>query len=184
MLSLEQTSVSVVLQQRGRVVPCDDLLVHYWGFERPFVHTQIANALQTSDFSTDRLGLPPVGLLDHLRSRLLARTLRWDADSRYTLEAALAARSSRVSADGYAGAWTETPLLVLERARQLTGLVPRNGIGLAQHRSRNRSHFAFVKATRSPRSRLGSMGARCPRLSMHNALDARSWNCVIPRKLT
>jgi hypothetical protein len=130
--SLEQMSVSVVLQQRGSVVPCDDLLVHYWGFERPFVHSQIVRSLRTADFRTDRLGLPPVRILDRLRSRLVAQALRWDVDCRFAYQAWLAARTARARHDGYADAWVETTLLVLERARQVTGLVPRNVPALAR----------------------------------------------------
>jgi len=128
--SLEQVAFSVALAQSTRVLASDDVVEHYWGHRRPFVHVQIARALAGAHVPVASLGFPPVALRDKLQSHGVAAALRWPADARFAYRAALAAQRSHASHDGYAAAWAETAIVALERGREVTGLVPARVPGL------------------------------------------------------
>jgi hypothetical protein len=130
--NLEQVAWSVALAAAGDVAPADDLVVHYWGHRRPFVHVQIARALAGTALSLAALGFPRVALRDRLRSRAVAALRGWGNDARFSYHAALAARRSERARDGYAAAWAETSLVALERGRAVGALEPRAVPGLAR----------------------------------------------------
>jgi hypothetical protein len=130
--NLEQVAWSVALAAAGKVVPADDLVVHYWGHRRPFVHVQIARALAGAALSPGALGFPRVALRDRLHSRAVSALHGWGDDARFSFHAALAARRSERAGDGYAAAWAETSLVALERGRAIGTLEPKGVPGLAR----------------------------------------------------
>ena len=76
----EQFAFSHILLRGGEVVTCSNLLRHYWGFERRFIHTRIArlmpertkgafqNAL--AEFDTSVAGYPDLQLILRVLSKL------------------------------------------------------------------------------------------------------------------
>lgn len=116
--SIEQAAFSRELERRTRVLPADDLLVHYWGVARPFVHAQLPAALARGDFRGARLGMPAPALAHKLASRAAALALGWNADARFGYLAWLEGRAAQRRADPAAEAWLETAVGALERSRR------------------------------------------------------------------
>jgi hypothetical protein len=123
--SIEQAAFSRELQRRTRVTVADDLVVHYWGFERPFVHAQLPAALARGDFRTDKLGMPAPALAHKLASRAAASALGWGEDARFGYLAWLEARAAQRHGQPSAPAWFETAVIAFERATKLSGGVAR-----------------------------------------------------------
>lgn len=76
----EQFAFSQILLRGGDVVTCSNLLRHYWGFERRFIHARIAQLMPErteaafqdalAKFETSVAGYPDLALIARVRSKL------------------------------------------------------------------------------------------------------------------
>jgi hypothetical protein len=133
--NIEQFAVGVTLNQFTHLVTCEDLLEHYYGPSRSFIHLQISRAFQTftaasleqqlANPKTIHVGYPTKALPDKLIARILGLVRRWQQDYRF---AYLAYRSAFFYAPqdaGYANVWATTALQTLQFAGNTRAL---NGV--------------------------------------------------------
>ncbi|NJR38819.1 MAG: hypothetical protein HC781_08195 [Leptolyngbyaceae cyanobacterium CSU_1_4] len=91
--NVEQFGVGVTLNQATQLVTSEDLIEHYYGFARRFVHLQTARLFP--DFSADTLekllasssplavGYPPKALSDRIITRVLTEIKRWSPEYKF-----------------------------------------------------------------------------------------------------
>lgn len=136
----EQYAVASALAQVTEIGTCPDLVRHYWGTDRTFVHVQAERLLpeplaesfarRLRENAPLVLGIPPKAVLDKVRARAVARVFGWNEEVRFAYLAALCARRSWARDPKMADAWAEVSVQALERAqndRQLekpTSLLP------------------------------------------------------------
>lgn len=133
--NIEQFAVGVTLHQFTQLSTCEDLLEHYYGPSRSFIHLQISRVFQTfTAASLERqlnhpepiqVGYPAKALPDKIIARILGLARRWQQDYRF---AYLAYRSAFFYAPqdaDYANVWATTALQTLQFAgntRTLNGV--------------------------------------------------------------
>lgn len=120
--NIEQFSLGAVLNQDTNLLFSNDIVEHYHGYKRDFIHVQISKLLE--DFkaapletliaasNTLELDFPRKSLRDKIVTRLLALIKHWDGNYRF---AYLAYRSALYYASkntGYANAWANVALLM------------------------------------------------------------------------
>jgi hypothetical protein len=91
--NVEQFAVGVTLNQATQLSTSEDLITHYYGFSRRFIHLQtsrlfpdfsaatLENLLQSS--SSPAVGYPPKSLPDRIITRILAAINRWSPEYRF-----------------------------------------------------------------------------------------------------
>lgn len=123
----EQFAVGTVLRQHTELETSEQVVRHYWGFERAFAHLKIARLLR--GFRPERvgelahaatetdLGLPERRFVDRLKSRLKATMHGWDADCRFGYLAFLSAFEWARRDREVANVWLETALEALSLSK-------------------------------------------------------------------
>jgi hypothetical protein len=116
--NIEQFSLGAVLGHHTKLSICPDLIRHYWGIERDFIHLQTARLLQ--DFSVAGIervlaelpkitvGLPNMRLRHKLAALVRSRAFRWDADYRFAYLSYLSGLASAARDSEYANVWVAT----------------------------------------------------------------------------
>jgi hypothetical protein len=130
--NVEQFAVGVTLNQFTQLSTSADLIEHYYGPSRNFIHLQIARAFpelsaialeqRLADPAPLEVGYPTKALPDQIMARMLGLIRRWQPDYRF---AYLAYRSAFFYASrdaGYANIWAATALQTLQSAGDLTSL--------------------------------------------------------------
>jgi hypothetical protein len=113
----EQFALGVVLSQATNLSICPHLVKHYWGYERRFIHTQLADYLQNYSINyldtfletlpNLEIGYPPKPWRAKLAARCLSLLHGWNQDYRF---AYLAYRSALYYAKTnvpYANIWAQ-----------------------------------------------------------------------------
>lgn len=126
--NVEQFAVGVTLNQATQLSTSEDLIVHYYGPSRRFVHLQISRLFP--DFSAVTLenllknsgslaiGYPPKALPDQIITRILAAVKRWHPEYRF---AYLCYRSAFFYASKdreYANIWAAIALQMIQSFRK------------------------------------------------------------------
>jgi hypothetical protein len=130
--NVEQFAVGVTLNQFTQLSTSADLMEHYYGPSRNFIHLQISRAfldLTTTDLEQRladpaplEVGYPTKALPDKIIARILGFIRRWQPDYRF---AYLAYRSAFFYANQdarYANIWADTALQTLQSARDTISL--------------------------------------------------------------
>lgn len=118
--NIEQFAIGAVLSQFTNLSETQDILQHYCGYSREFIHFQIAklfpnfsaltlNQALRSDLTIE-LELPPKPFLDKMLTRLLAFTKRWDDNYRFAYLAYRCAVFHGENNSSYANAWAKIAL--------------------------------------------------------------------------
>ena len=103
--SVEQLAIGLVLEKETELRTSDDVLRHYWGYGRGFIHLHLETMFPTRDAETfqrmveaetiaDPLNVPTFRTRDRVRARLAAATGMWPRGYRYAYLCYLAARST------------------------------------------------------------------------------------------
>ena len=126
--NVEQFAVGVTLNQATQLSTSEDLITHYYGASRGFIHLQISRLfpdftaatleklLKGSEFPV--MGYPPKALSDQVITRILATLRRWHPEYRF---AYLCYRSSFFYATQdpeYANIWAAIALQMLHSFRK------------------------------------------------------------------
>jgi hypothetical protein len=132
----EQLAIGTVLDRCTQLSTCEHAVRHYWGFERGFIHVQLARALE--GFRPEKLpelvdaaghaalGPPPRSLRSRIMSRLQASMHAWDDHCRFGYLAYLSALDYARTDSAYANVWLATALQALSRSkRELSADRPR-----------------------------------------------------------
>ena len=125
--NIEQFAVTAVLGAKTRLSACNDLVVHYWGFARGFIHEQIAEFFPTAtpaEFAQrlagaqmPLLGEPKVRFFDRLSARARGTIHGWQDGYRYAYLAQRAAFSSGALDARIANIWARVALKALKMQR-------------------------------------------------------------------
>ncbi len=122
--NVEQFAFGVVLSQKTRLGTCDDVVRHYWGHVRNFVHVQAARhlPLRTAHEFHERdaqplpfLGEPPKARQDQLAARWRGVLHRWPDEYRFAYLCARTAWRERARDPAMANAWAAAALDELQR---------------------------------------------------------------------
>lgn len=129
--NVEQFAFGVVLSQRTRLHTCDDVVRHYWGHTRAFIHVQAARYLplrtaaefreREAQGSLPFLGEPTKAWQDQLAARVRGAVGAWSADYRFAYLAALSALRCAPVDSNIASAWAS---VALDDLRRLLNVVP------------------------------------------------------------
>lgn len=119
--NIEQFAFTAVLEKAFELSICPDIVYHYWGYERRFIHTQIREmfpSFESEIFDRNVDDLPPVGypdnsMLNQVLSRLKALQRRQGGDYRFAYLSYRNALSS--SHKAFANDWAHTTLDLLVR---------------------------------------------------------------------
>jgi hypothetical protein len=122
--NLEQFAFSVVLDKRTSLTDCPGLIRHYYGYEREFIHAQIAELFP--EFSAEIFNrhlrvLPGIGgypkkrKLDQLKARLKAIVRREGSEYRFAYLACLSALSNAESSPPNANIWARIAVFMLRQ---------------------------------------------------------------------
>ena len=121
--SAEQFAFTTVLERHGRLSTCSDLVRHYWGFERGFVHAAIERLFPT--FSRDSFEAnveafepfdsPPKRLRDRLLARWTRHRRKEDGAYQYANLAVRSAFAARRNDPRHADIWARLAVDVLGR---------------------------------------------------------------------
>ena len=126
--NVEQFAVGVTLNQATQLSTSEDLITHYYGASRGFIHLQISRLfpdftaatleklLKGSEFTV--MGYPPKALSDQVITRILATLRRWHPEYRF---AYLCYRSSFFYATQdpeYANIWAAIALQMLQSFKE------------------------------------------------------------------
>ncbi len=125
--NVEQFAFGVVLDQRTKLATCKDVVHHYWGHTRGFIHVQADRHVNPRDAATfcalesqplPLLGEPPKAWQDKLASRVRGTLGGWSKDYRFAYLAACSAHRQAPHDRAIANAWAA---VALEDLRRLTG---------------------------------------------------------------
>ncbi|MEM1415275.1 MAG: hypothetical protein AAGH15_10255 [Myxococcota bacterium] len=127
----EQLAIGLAFERATKVATGDDVLVHYWGGEREFIHLRVQELMGVRDgerFAAAAAastlpaitGYPPIPISYKLRGRALGTAFRWSEDYYYAYVAALMARAE--ARPGYAKAWNDVARHALKLAGDRDGL--------------------------------------------------------------
>jgi hypothetical protein len=124
--NVEQFAIGVTLNQFTQLVTCEDLLEHYYGPSRSFIHLQIARAFQTFTAASLEqqlnrsepltVGYPAKALSDKIIARILGWLRRWQQDYRFAYLAYRSAFFYATQDAKYANVWATTALQTLQFA--------------------------------------------------------------------
>ena len=140
----EQFAFSHILLRGGEVVTCSNLLRHYWGFERRFIHARIAqlmperteaafqNAL--AKFDTSVTGYPDLPLITRVRSKLRGQQRKQQGGLYSFAYLCYLGAFMEVRSD-FADAWASTALDVITVGGFAPELVKRDFVRLAPSRA-------------------------------------------------
>jgi hypothetical protein len=124
--NIEQFAIAAALKSKTRVHTCEDVVEHYWGYRRPFIHLQIQRFLDASR-SLERkewveqsafieTGLPTRPIFDRIITKLRALYSGWDGNYQFAYLAYRLARAYSEKDSQIASIWAATALASLERA--------------------------------------------------------------------
>jgi hypothetical protein len=129
--NIEQFAIGAALQTKTKVHTCEDILDHYWGYRRAFIHLQIRRFLDASrslqlrewiEKSTSvETGLPAGPLFDRIVTKLRAMYSHWDGDYKFAYLAYRLARAYSEKDSEIASIWAATALASLERSMAESG---------------------------------------------------------------
>lgn len=146
--NIEQLAVGAALQSKTRIRTCEDIVDHYWGYRRRFVHLRIQRYLAASRLwrrqdwiersATIDTAFPAQPAVDRIITKLRAIGSRWDGDYRFAYLTYRLAHSYAEKDAGIASIWAASSLDALRRSLQADAGNP--GM-LAAKRNRSRSDF-------------------------------------------
>jgi hypothetical protein len=118
--NVEQFALGVVLNQYTQLSTSADLVWHYWGMNRGFIHVQTARLLQNftpaklesvlAELATLPLGAPPKSFQDKAVGRFLGFTKGWDDDYRFAYLSYRCALAYAIQDRDYANVWAKVAL--------------------------------------------------------------------------
>jgi len=121
--NVEQFAVGVTLNQATQLSTSEDLIIHYYGASRRFIHLQISRLfpdftaatleklLNSSEFPA--IGYPPKALSDQIITRILAAIRRWHPDYRFAYLSYRSAFFYAAQDPEYANIWAAIALQML-----------------------------------------------------------------------
>jgi hypothetical protein len=125
LFNIEQFAFAAVLSKHTRVGFCPEIVYHYFGYERAFIHLQVGELFPT--FSSElfnsyvdevpRLGYPGKRRSDQLKAALIATLRHHSKDYRFAYLAYLCALSKSESDPPEASVWAHTALSMLRHSR-------------------------------------------------------------------
>lgn len=128
--NVEQFALGIVLNQHTNLSLSADIVKHYWGLERDFIHLQSSRLLANStsadlesllvNLESLELGCPSKSFKDRTVSRLLALIKRWDDDYRFAHLSYRCALSYAAKDAGYANAWAKVALSAMQSSIDAT----------------------------------------------------------------
>jgi hypothetical protein len=124
--NIEQFAIGAALQSKTKVHTCQDILDHYWGYRRAFIHLRIRRFLDASrslelkewieKSPSVETGLPARPLVDRIITKLRAKYSHWDGDYKFAYLAYRLARAYSEKDSEIASIWAATALASLERS--------------------------------------------------------------------
>lgn len=124
--NVEQFALGVALHQYTKLSTSADLVWHYWGMERGFIHVQTSRLLQNSSFAdlesllanlaTLQLGSPAKPFQDKAMSRWLGLIKGWSNDYRFAHLSYRCALAYASKDQAYANAWARVALSAVNTA--------------------------------------------------------------------
>lgn len=124
--NVEQFALGVTLNQYTKLTSSADLVWHYWGLDRDFIHAQTDRLLQKSSFAdlesllanlaALKLGSPAKPLWDKALSRFLGFSKGWSDDYRFAYLSYRCALSYAGKDKEYANAWAKLALSAVKTA--------------------------------------------------------------------
>jgi hypothetical protein len=124
--NIEQFAIGAALQTKTKVHMCNDVLEHYWGYRRSFIHLQVRRFLDASrslewkelaeQSAFVETGLPRGPVFDRIVTRVRATFSHWDGDYRFAYLAYRLARVYSEKDSQIASIWASTALASLERS--------------------------------------------------------------------
>ncbi|MCU0568875.1 MAG: hypothetical protein MUF49_20040 [Oculatellaceae cyanobacterium Prado106] len=125
LFNVEQFAIGVVLDQYTKLTSSDDVVFHYWGYHRSFIHIQAerlfadftANTLekQLNASIPNPLGYPRMPLRDRLIARLSGAISGWNGDYRFAYLAYRCAFFYAAQDAQYANTWAQVALEILQK---------------------------------------------------------------------
>ncbi|GAP95441.1 hypothetical protein [Leptolyngbya sp. NIES-2104] len=124
--NVEQLSIGLVLNQKTTLSTSDDIVAHYWGYSRYFIHVQSRKLF--TDFSAKtlekllklpfpaQLGYPEKSLRDKLITSALSKLYKWDDDYRFAYLSYRCAFSYASQDEEYANVWAKIAIESLKRS--------------------------------------------------------------------
>lgn len=122
--NVEQFALGIVLNQHTKLSQSADIVKHYWGIERDFIHIQSSRLLsdptllslesRLKKLESLELGCPAKPFKDKTVSRLLALMKRWDDDYRFAHLSYRCALSYATKDAEYANAWAKVSLSAMQ----------------------------------------------------------------------
>jgi hypothetical protein len=121
--NIEQFAFASVLKKHTAVVVCPDVIHHYWGYERGFLHSQIGQLFPR--FSSElfnqivdnlpKLGYPQKRRVDQLKAKLVSFLRRNGNDYQFAYIAYLCALRQMHTDTANARVWARIALTVLKK---------------------------------------------------------------------
>jgi len=128
--NVEQFALGIVLNQYTNLSLSADIVKHYWGMERDFIHVQSSRLLsdptlaslesRLGKLESLELGCPAKPFKDKTVSRLLGFIKRWDDDYRFAHLSYRCALSYATKDVEYANAWAKVALSAMQRSIEET----------------------------------------------------------------
>lgn len=124
--NVEQLSIGLVLNQKTTLSTSDEIVAHYWGYSRYFIHVQSRRLF--TDFSAKtlekllklpfpaQLGYPEKSLRDKLMTSALSKLYKWDDDYRFAYLSYRSAFSYASQDEEYANVWAKIAIESLKRS--------------------------------------------------------------------
>lgn len=124
--NVEQFAVGVSLYQYTQLLTSTDIVWHYWGVHRGFIHLQTARLLKSSSFAhldtllanleAVQLGIPAKPPVEKAVNRFLGLTKRWGNDYRFAHLCYRCALSYAAKDREYANVWAGLALWSVKRS--------------------------------------------------------------------
>lgn len=124
--NIEQFAVTIPLYHYTQLVTSTDVIWHYWGLHRDFIHVQTDRLLQSAslanldtllaNLAALKLGVPAKPPLEKAMNRLLGFTKRWDNDYRFAHLCYRCALFYSTKDGEYANAWAKLALGGVKRS--------------------------------------------------------------------
>jgi hypothetical protein len=129
--NIEQFAFSTVLGEKTQLTTCHQVIRHYWGAERRFMHSQISGLFpefSSENFQRYVLDLPKIGyprktMVNKLRARLKTAWRKQSANYRFAYLSYLSALSSAATNPIHANDWAATCLDMLEGTGLHSGFI-------------------------------------------------------------
>lgn len=125
--SIEQLSISLALSKKTAISSCNELVTHYWGIDREFIHAQTKeifddNHLTIQDrhinnFTKTKFGAPSTSIIKKILCRAKKYALHWDDQYHYAYLCYLNAIDWQKKNTEYSSAWIRLTLKSLKKSK-------------------------------------------------------------------